>query len=161
MQDLSLATPAAGIKHFNALIDYGDTYVQPLILSALSELLPKDSYTLISPDSVPTNSTSPTLHIQQYEELPFETLLDQPATTLANAYIIRKALIRKHYLSATAHAWSTKNPSSALSRHITPTVNFEVDYAEFLDDALLECFELHEMFARNEDKEERDRKSVV
>ncbi|OBT79218.1 hypothetical protein VF21_01717 [Pseudogymnoascus sp. 05NY08] len=157
MQDLSLAAPGAGIKHFNALIDYGDTYVQPLILSAFSKLLPKDSYTLISPDSVPTNSTSPTLHIQQYEELPFDTLLSQPTTTLANAYIIRKALIRKHYLSATAHAWGTKNPSTALATHITPTVHFEVDYAEFLDDALVECFELHEMFARNADKEESER----
>jgi tubulin--tyrosine ligase len=157
MQDLSLAAPAAGIKHFNALIDYGDTYVQPLILAALSKLLPKDSYTLITPDSIPTNSTSPTLHIQQYEELPFDTLLSQPTTTLANAYIIRKALIRKHYLSATAHAWGTKNPSTALAKHVTPTVHFEVDYAEFLDDALVECFELHEMFARNADKEESER----
>lgn len=158
MQDLSLAVPATGIKHFNALIDYGDTYVQPLILSALSKLLPKDSYTLISPDSVPTNSTSPTLHIQQYEQLPFETLLDQPTTTLANAYIIRKALIRKHYLSATAHAWGAKNPSTALAKHMTPTVSFEVDYAEFLDDALVECFELHEMFARNQAREEESEK---
>ncbi|OAF62187.1 hypothetical protein VC83_01017 [Pseudogymnoascus destructans] len=157
MQDLSLAAPAAGIKHFNALIDYGDTYVQPLILSALSKLLPKDSYTLISPGSIPINSLSPTLHIQQYEELPFDTLLSQPTTTLANAYIIRKALIRKHYLSATAHAWGTKNPSTALAKHIAPTVHFEVDYAEFLDDALVECFELHEMFARNADKEESER----
>lgn len=74
-----------------------------------------------------------------------------------NAYIIRKALIRKHYLSATISSWLAKNPKSCLSRHFAPAVDFEVDYAEFLDDALLEAYELHEAFARNADKPAEER----
>lgn len=157
MEEASPTNPAKLIRHFYARIDYGDTYVQPLILSALSSVLPDGSFTLVSSDSTIPSPSSPTLHIRQYEDLPFQTLLEHPSSTLANSYIIRKALIRKHFLSATAHAWSTKNPSSALSRHVAPTVAFELDYAEFLDDALLEAWELHEAFARNEGKPEEER----
>jgi tubulin--tyrosine ligase len=74
-------------------------------------------------------------------------------TSLTNAYIIRKALIRKHYLSTTAHNWVTKNPSSILGSNIKPACDFELDYAEFLDDALVEAWELQASFQKNEGKE--------
>lgn len=68
----------------------------------------------------------------------------------ANAYMIRKALIRKHHLAYTVSAWCTKSPDSRLKDHVKlPTLHLEVDYAEFLDDALLEAYELHDSFARN------------
>lgn len=153
MQDLSISS----IKHFYAVIDYGDVYVQPLILSALAARLPKGSYTLLSAGSTPPNPNDPVLYIRQYEDIPFDTLISHPSTVLANAYVIRKALIRKHYLSTTAHNWITKHPASALATHIKPTVSFEVDYAEFLDDALVEAWELHESFARNADRDDADR----
>ena len=83
--------------------------------------------------------------------------MDYPNATLSNAYIIRKALIRKHYLSATAYNWVVKNPSSILATNIKPSCDFELDYAEFLDDALVEAWELQENFRRNEDKEAEER----
>lgn len=64
--------------------------------------------------------------------------------------MIRKALIRKHHLAYTVSAWSAKHPESPIKRHVkTPTLHLELDYAEFLDDALLEAYELHDSFARN------------
>jgi tubulin--tyrosine ligase len=84
--------------------------------------------------------------------------MENPTASLCNAYIIRKALIRKHYLSTTAYNWVVKNPSSILATNIKPSCDFELDYAEFLDDALVEAWELQESFRRNADKgaEERE-----
>ena len=134
---------------FHALINYEDPYVQPLILSALERKLPPSSYRLISSLSdLPTPST-PCLQIRSYESLDFHHLMAHPQTSLANAYIIRKALIRKHWLAHTISSWLSKHPDSILKNHVKPTPDFELDYAEFLDEALVEAYELHESFARN------------
>lgn len=142
----------------HALINYEDPYVQPLILSALEKRLPHSSYKLVeSLQDLPSPST-PCLQFVQYESIDWDHLMSNSATSLANAYIIRKALIRKHYLSTTVANWITKYPDSALKRGVKPSVEFEVDYAEFLDDALVEAWELKESWARNEefgDDEER------
>jgi hypothetical protein len=81
-------------QHFYASIAYGDTYVQPLILSALASRLPKGSYTLLSPKTTLLGSKKHILHIKAYEELPFDDVMAHPETSLVNAYIIRKALVR-------------------------------------------------------------------
>ena len=51
----------------------------------------------------------------------------------------------------------TKNPSSILSTNIKPSCDFELDYAEFLDDALVEAWELQASFQKNEGKEKEER----
>ncbi|KAJ4363236.1 hypothetical protein N0V95_001139 [Ascochyta clinopodiicola] len=135
----------------HALIDYEDPYVQPLILSALEKRLPTSSYKLVkSLQDLPSPST-PCLQFVQYESIDWDHLMSHSSTSLANAYIIRKALIRKHYLSTTIANWITKYPDSVLKRGAKPSVEFEVDYAEFLDDALVEAWELKESWARNEE----------
>lgn len=144
-------------KHFYALINYEDKYVQPLILAALKSRLPESSYTLISSISELPDPETPFLQIGAYESLPFEHIMAHPSTSLTNAYIIRKALIRKHYLSTTRHNWIAKNPSSILATNVKPSCDFELDYAEFLDDALIEAWELKESFQKNEDKEPNER----
>ncbi|KAG7001968.1 tubulin--tyrosine ligase PBY1 [Physcia stellaris] len=132
-----------------ALINHEDPYVQPLILSAFKKNLAPSSYRLISsPSDLPTPAT-PLVQITSYETLDFHHLMAHPTTSLANAYIIRKALIRKHWLSHTVSSWLSKHPNSILKDHVKPTPDFELDYAEFLDEALVEAYELHESFARN------------
>ncbi|KAG4429487.1 hypothetical protein IFR05_015025, partial [Cadophora sp. M221] len=155
---LSGSQPSKSKTHFYALVNYEDVYVQPLILEALKARFTPDSYTLISSLSeLPTPST-PFLQISSYESLPFEHILSHSTSSLINAYIIRKALIRKHYLSTTAYNWTTKNPSSILATNIMPACEFEVDYAEFLDDALVEAWELQESWRKGEglSREERE-----
>lgn len=100
---------------------------------------------------------TPFLQIGAYESLPFEHVMSHPTSSLTNAYIIRKALIRKHYLSTTAHNWIAKNPGSILATNIKPACDFELDYAEFLDDALVEAWELQDSFQKNEGKEAEER----
>lgn len=136
-----------------AFIDYEDTYVQPLILHALQNHFHPASYKLIQSYKYTAinTPTSPVLQITSYEAIDFTHLLTHPTTLFANAYMIRKALIRKHHLAHTVSAWCAKYPESPIKRHVkTPTLHLELDYAEFLDDALLEAFELHDSFARNE-----------
>lgn len=144
-------------QHFYALINYEDVYVQPLILAALKSRLPEGSYTLISSMAELSDTKSPFLQIGAYESLSFPHILSHPTSSLANAYIIRKALIRKHYLSTTAFNWITKNSSSILATNIKPACDFELDYAEFLDEALVEAWELRESFERNEGKETEEK----
>lgn len=145
-----------------AIVAYEDPYVQPLILSALRSLGLGDKLDLVTElpstgdDGVSLASLLPasdtrTLQITPYEAIDFEFAASHPQTCLVNSYMIRKALIRKHYLSSTVDHWAAKNPSSVLRRHVQRSEAFEVDYAEFLDDALVESFDLRESMARNDE----------
>ncbi|KAI8631312.1 sure-like protein [Xylariaceae sp. FL1651] len=148
--------------HFYALIAYEDAYVQPLILSALEKLFPPESYTLLSipPNTAKDDVVSPSLllpnhnanilQITPYEAIDWDFVAAHPRNSLVNSYMLRKALIRKHYLSATVEQWVAKRPQSVLKDHVKRSEAFEIDYAEFLDDALVEAFDLRASLERNE-----------
>lgn len=140
-----------------ACIDYEDPYVQPLLLEAVKARLPAELLVFIKDASELPSPDSKFLQWRQYESLDFDRLMSGSDACLSNSYVIRKALIRKHYLSNTVSHWLTKNPESALKRHVKPGVEFEVDFSEFLDDALLEAFELHESWQRNQTKDASER----
>lgn len=144
-------------KLVHAIIDYKDPYVQPLILAAVKNGFPSDR--LEFSQSV-TDIPSPDrllLQWRQYEEIDLEHALEHPETSLINAFVYRKALIRKHYLSRAVSEWIVKHPTSCLSSHVKPSNDFEVDYAEFLDDALVEAFELRASMEQNISLEPADR----
>ncbi|KAI0594147.1 hypothetical protein F4775DRAFT_606752 [Biscogniauxia sp. FL1348] len=166
-------------NHFYALIAYEDAYVQPLILAALQKLFTPESYTLLAPPPPPKSNPIPTreprkthddddegvvslptllpanhpdasvLQITPYEAIDWEYVAEHPRSCLVNSYMLRKALIRKHYLASTVEHWVAKRPQSALSGHVKRAEAFEVDYAEFLDDALIEAFDLRASLERN------------
>lgn len=140
-----------------AYVDYEDDYVQPLILAAIKTQLPPELIVFIHNISALPTPSSRLLQWRQYEKIDLDHLTQYPNSSVANSYIIRKALIRKHYLATTISNWLTKTPSSILKDHVKPSVEFEIDYAEFLDDSLVEAFELHESWARNEGKEPAER----
>ena len=123
----------------------------PLIHSALSANFPIYAYSFIdSLEQLPSDANN-LLQITPYESLDFAYLVKHPRTALANSYMIRKALIRKHYLHNTITSWWSKHPNdTSLKGHVPLTVGFEVDYAEFLDEALVECWELKESWEKDE-----------
>ncbi|KAK0824853.1 hypothetical protein LTR73_007406 [Friedmanniomyces endolithicus] len=149
--------PAPSQEKLYLSIDYGDTYLQPLLLAALTARLPPDLLVFLTPSSPAPPPDSKYLQWRQYEDIDFERLLAKPRTCLANSYVIRKALIRKHYLADVVAHWVAKWPGSVLERCVKGGVEFEVDYAEFLDEALVEGWELKESWARNEGLEGRER----
>lgn len=137
-----------------AIVDYEDAYVQPIILSALRALIPPNRLHLLSPDQTRSLAeqvpkAAKVLQIRAYESIDFDHASANPATSLVNSYVIRKALIRKHFLSTTVDHWVAKNPASPLRGHVKASEPFEVDYAEFLDDALDETFDLRASLERN------------
>ncbi|KAI8950373.1 survival protein sure-like phosphatase/nucleotidase [Xylaria longipes] len=149
-------------SHFHALIAYEDAYVHPLIVAALEALFPPESFTMLSkpPDAakdeaIPLakllpNPTANVLQITPYEAVDWDFVAAHPETCLVNSYMLRKALIRKHYLASTVEQWVAKRPQSVLKDHVKRSEAFEVDYAEFLDDALVEAFDLRASLERNE-----------
>ncbi|KAI1373568.1 sure-like protein [Hypoxylon crocopeplum] len=154
-------------QHFYALIAYEDPYVQPLILSALQKFFPPEAYTLLPMPSsavsgepislsklLPDSSNSRILQITPYEAINWDYVALHPDTCLVNSYMLRKALIRKHYLSATVEQWVAKRPDSVLKTHVKRSEAFELDYAEFLDDALVEAFDLRASLERNAEAEQ-------
>ncbi|KAI0968282.1 survival protein sure-like phosphatase/nucleotidase [Xylaria arbuscula] len=165
--------------HFHALIAYEDAYVHPLIISALETLFPPESFTIlakpldaikdeaISLAKLLPNPRANVLQITPYEAIDWDFVAAHPETCLVNSYMLRKALIRKHYLVATVEQWVAKRPHSVLKDHVKRAEAFEVDYAEFLDDALVEAFDLRASLERNEtllssaDEDELQAKGVV
>ena len=132
-------------------VAYEDPYVQPYIIDAIRTLLLPGTYLLVDtpPGPVYLSHLTRYLQISQYESLPHETLLSRPIDHFGNSYTIRKALIRKHYLSHTIASWVAKNPGEPLKEHVPLTLDFELDYAEFLDDALVEAWEVKQVWERN------------
>lgn len=100
------------------------------------------------------DKTKPVLQYTAYESLDFEHAMAHPQTSLVSAYVIRKALIRKHYLSNTISAWLVKHPESTLRESFKACEHFELDYSEFLDDALVEAWDLNASMARNVEQKE-------
>lgn len=152
---------------FHALIDYEDPYVQPLILSAFQKVIPSSAYTLLSapePDvteqseiaisKLLPSANSRVLQITSYESIDWDFAASHESTCLVNSYMLRKALIRKHYLTSTIEHWVAKNPGSILKTHVKRGDAFELDYAEFLDDSLTEAFDLRASLERNEESGE-------
>lgn len=128
--------------------------VSQLKLPTLLITFPESSYTFdpvargFHGFDVTTNRdaiTTPNLkvfHYGDYEDLDFDRIHDPDYYFCS--YVYRKALIRKHYLANTVHHYVTKHPNSILKRAVPPLYLIEVDYAEFLDDALDEAYELRD-----------------
>ncbi|KAL1622344.1 hypothetical protein SLS54_004907 [Diplodia seriata] len=153
-QGTYVVTKMSASRPIDCLLNYEDPYVQPLIVEAFQRRLPASSFKLIkSPEE---HRVGPMIQFGAYEALDFEKAVEMP-NILINAYVIRKALIRKHYLSTTVSHWIAKHPESELKDHVKPSVEFELDYAEFLDDALVEAWELQEAFQKNAEKDPKDR----
>ena len=148
-QKSTLADTRMGDAKLHAHIDYEDPYIQPLLLSALQSRLPPELLVLIKDLSELPSPSTPLLQWLQYENIDFDHLLQHPRSSLANSYIIRKALIRKHFLAATVEQWVAKRPQSLLGGCVKVGVEFEVDFAEFLGEALVEAWELGGSWGRN------------
>src|SRR5690606_20943725 len=67
----------------------------------------------------------------------------------SNTEYNRKALIRKHHLPNTVSHFISKHPNTILKNALPLTLSFQLDYAEFLDEALIEAYELRDSMENN------------
>ncbi|KAL9936554.1 hypothetical protein V8E36_004622 [Tilletia maclaganii] len=98
-----------------------------------------------------------------YDILPFDALLRAPDRLLCSSYIIRKALIRKHYLAHALHAYRLKQDPEAKQQPVTPTTwPIEINYADELDELLMDdLYDLNAELEQNVEREAADQKWFI
>lgn len=89
-------------------------------------------------------------HYCEYEEIDFDLMGASPTRYVAPSYVYRKGITRKHYLAHTVRQYVAKNPLLVLARAFPELFYLELDYAEFLDDALDEACELRHEIERGD-----------
>ena len=134
-----------------------EDYVGPLIRYALGKVFHQNVIFIEDLGDAPAEAPR-LLQWAEYEDIAFELSIAHVKTSMTCAYVIRKALIRKHFLSNTVEIWTTKHPDSILASHFKPCIHFELDYVEFLDDALVDAWDLNESLAKNENAKTNDTK---
>lgn len=86
-------------------------------------------------------------YIADYDLLPFETLLGTKKS--CSSYVIRKALIRKHYLANAVHAHCVKN--AGFVAKIPRTWFLDIQFADELDELLADdLYDLRDALEHNE-----------
>ena len=132
-------------------VDYDDALVAKLIWSSLSKFISHLE------ESKPVEAS---LQWSSYESISFESIL-RSVDKLCNSYIFRKALIRKNFLANTVKFWVAKHPDSTLANSIPKTYLLECDFADYLEEALNESFELQHALDLNQLEEEKTRKYFI
>lgn len=124
-----------------------DSYIYKSLVKAIQNYFPDVNIL----HEIPPEGGYYVFHYGDYEELDHERLMSD-RRYIANAFIYRKSLIRKHYLSNTIAMYQAKHPESILNTAFPESFNFELTYAEFLDDVLDEVYDLRCVLVENEEK---------
>lgn len=106
-----------------------------LVRRALGQLTPPPRIVTALPP--PNELTSQNLlQWATYDDIEHEHTLSPPSSTkvLSSSYVIRKALIRKHFLSRCAHLHTTKHPESLLKHGMPKTWELELSFVDELDE---------------------------
>ncbi|KAM5535370.1 hypothetical protein V8D89_010892 [Ganoderma adspersum] len=115
-----------------------------LVLDALGSL----THPPVVQDSLPKDADGSAGRLLQwatYDALDHDlTFSHHPASkVLSSSYVIRKALIRKHYLSRCIHNYLTKRPDSILRQGVPRTWELELSFADELEE--LWCDDLYDL----------------
>ncbi|KAI8984643.1 tubulin-tyrosine ligase family-domain-containing protein [Mycotypha africana] len=78
----------------------------------------------------------------EYELINWHYLARHATNAIANAYCIRKGLIRKSQLSYNITKYLSKHPESILRSAIPETWLFELDHVDYFEEAMNEVFEV-------------------
>ncbi|KAJ2596300.1 tubulin--tyrosine ligase [Coemansia sp. RSA 1722] len=93
------------------------------------------------------------MHWREYEKIDWDSV-HRSTSVFANAYCIRKGLIRKAQMAFNIKLYTAKHPESVLKTGVPETWIFELDDIDYLDEALMECYEVEEGMTQNEDIED-------
>lgn len=106
-------------------------FTESLVLRAIQRLSPPPKVVSSLPQIGPQTKL---LQWSTYDDMDHELTHLRRSSVLASSYVIRKALIRKHFLSRTIHAYLTKHPDSRLKEASPRTYEIEISYADELDE---------------------------
>lgn len=123
-----------------------NAYIEPV-----NEYLTQAWTNALEPLGITVHTTKPPGDLlfiyQDYDTYDFETR-DGEAQWVYS-YIYRKAITRKNYLGSTILQYRVKRPQSILHKAWPDSFNLDVDFPEFLDDALDECWDLRQELEQN------------
>lgn len=102
-----------------------------LVIKALQSLNEKIDVIPSTPENV---SDYKLLQWSTYDAINHELTYARPSQVLSCTYVIRKALIRKHYLARCIQNYVTKHPESVLALSVPQTWDFELRFADELDE---------------------------
>jgi tubulin---tyrosine ligase len=95
--------------------------------------------------STAPDSVDPLLQWSSYDEIDHDLTNAHSRNALSSSYIIRKALIRKHFLATTIEQYLSKRLDSPLRNGIPQTFVFDLSFADELDELLSDdLWELNE-----------------
>jgi tubulin--tyrosine ligase len=151
------------VKPFKILLGMQETYTRNAILNCFKF---RDNYKIylynendLKQKNLKINNFFDVYWLE-YEDLDFEFLINAEKRLLFNSYCIRKGLIRKAHIAYYTRKYLLKNPSSVLSKYIPETYVFELDYLDYLDEALNDCFEVENDLKENENRKEENKQTT-
>ena len=131
----SSSKPVAEIEEsFTAYVNWPSApLTDSLVRNALSQLEPQPEIITSLPE---TDKPTRLLQWSTYDVLDHDlTLFQKPGTRILTcAYTIRKALIRKHFLSRSTQYYLAKNPGSVLKDGVPKTWEIELSFVDELDE---------------------------
>ncbi|KAF1804811.1 tubulin-tyrosine ligase family-domain-containing protein [Mucor lusitanicus] len=96
----------------------------------------------IAPDHADTDIADVQLQWLEYELINWHHLSMHDKDSLANAYCIRKGLIRKSQMAYNMTKYLSKHPNSILKKAIPETWLFELDHVDYFEEAMNDVFEV-------------------
>jgi len=107
------------------------TLTESLVTNSLLSLQSVDSASIYS--TLP-RSFNKLVQWSTYDQIDHELTHSDHNHVLSSSFVIRKALIRKHFLSRCIHSYSIKHPDSVLRTAVPKTWEIEISFADDLDD---------------------------
>ncbi|ORX47399.1 tubulin-tyrosine ligase [Hesseltinella vesiculosa] len=132
-----------------AIVHLDEPYTQACVVEALNQIGTQVS-TNVDHDQDDHDHAEFDLQWLEYELIDWAHV-QAKSSSMANAYCIRKGLIRKSQFAYNMIKYLSKHPQSILATAIPETWLFELDHVDYLDEAMNEVFEVERDLLANED----------
>jgi hypothetical protein len=121
---------AASKSMADALVDWPSApLTDRLVKRSLKALQPPPRVSSSAPESY-----TKLIQWSTYDSIDHEATHEHSDSVLSSSFVIRKALIRKHYLARCIHNYLVKHPESSLKHKIPRTWDLEISFADELDE---------------------------
>ncbi|KAJ2080616.1 tubulin--tyrosine ligase [Coemansia sp. RSA 988] len=136
------------------VVEMDEPYVQEILRAAFSKYSPHIIVQSLEefgrvPDSNSSAQPALVMHWREYERIDWDAVL-RSGSVFSSAYCYRKGLIRKAQMAFNIKLYMAKHPDSVLHRGVPETWIFELDDLDYLDEALMECYEVEDGMKANE-----------
>lgn len=136
----------------------GASYTQRVAQKAADEVLVPAGWCISATEEAPTNSDESApdadAYVADYDLLPFDRIFERGA--LCSSYMIRKALIRKHYLAQALEMFAAKHGGNTSVAPMTWLLDCQ--FADELDELLADdLYQLKELLDQNAEQDDANR----